>query len=65
MRTPILNSASAIARFLNLRESHVGIGNLVCWTALSMPSFASVALALYALSKYSEALLRLTRRLAE
>ena len=63
VRTPILNSASAISRFLNLQENHAGIGNLVCWMTLSMPSFAGIALALYALSIYSDALCMLPRGL--
>jgi len=59
VRTPILNSASRIGGFLNLQENHAEIGNLVCWIALSMPSFAGIAVAFYALLMYSGALLML------
>ena len=63
MKAPILNSASAITRFLNSQDGLAGIGNLICWMTLSMPSFAGIALAFYALSVYREALFMLPGRL--
>jgi len=63
VRSSILNSAGAIARYLHSQKSDAGIGNLICWMTLSMPSFAGIALALYALSMYSAALLSVPRRM--
>jgi hypothetical protein len=65
VRSSLPNSASAIARYLQSQKNDSGVGNLVCWMALSMPSFAGIALALYTLSVYSAALPMMARRLRE
>jgi hypothetical protein len=63
VRSSILNSTGAIARYLQTQKNDAGLGNLVCWMTLSMPSLAGIALALYALSMYSAALLSVPRRI--